>query len=208
MNSMKLTVDIQSYWHAGTGQGSGHHLDALVATDRSGIPYLPGKTLRGLLRDAVWRLECWGSLPALIPTGTTVILFGSTPFSDESGAMVSRDVTVPGSLYISNATLPDEVCRWLATDGAAEQRSLLFREHLSTAVEPSGVAKPHSLRGIQVTVPLMLEAEASLLRQEASDSLDWQAVIQQAMPLIRAVGSHRSRGFGRCTLAAKEAGNA
>jgi len=208
MNRMTLSIDIQSYWHAGTGQGSGHHLDALVITDGSGIPYLPGKTLRGLLRDAVWRLECWGSMSDLIGAGVTEELFGSAPYSDEGSAIVNRDSTRPGCLYVSNATLPDEVCAWLASDSAAEQRAHLFREHFSTAIADSGVAKPHSLRGIQLAVPLQLEATAALIRPDSCPSLDWQAVIEHALPLVRAVGSHRSRGFGRCTLTRKESANA
>jgi CRISPR/Cas system CSM-associated protein Csm3 (group 7 of RAMP superfamily) len=47
-----LTIDIRGYWHSGTGRGSGSHLDALVDTAHDGLPYLSGRHIKGLLRDA------------------------------------------------------------------------------------------------------------------------------------------------------------
>ena len=48
MNAAMLVIDIQSYWHPGTGRGSGFHLDAVTHTGADGLPLttvppLPGR---------------------------------------------------------------------------------------------------------------------------------------------------------------------
>ena len=53
--SYRLKIDIQSYWHPSTGRGQGSDVDALAHRDKDGIPCLPGRTIKGLLRDAVNR---------------------------------------------------------------------------------------------------------------------------------------------------------
>lgn len=196
MNAMRLEVDFRHYWHAGTGRGSGHHLDALVVRDAHGLPFLPGKTLRGLLRDAMHRLEKWGS--AGIQPDTTERLFGSAAWEKASDGLRARDRTEPGVLYVSDARLPEEVRSWL---GRAENRRFvqgLFRQHFSTAMTPAGVARERSLRGIEVCVPLTLVAELRVLGKDAPGG--WREAVTAAAKLVRAAGAHRSRGFGRCTI--------
>lgn len=192
-----LTVDVRSYWHAGTGRGSGHHLDALVEV-RDGIPYLPGKHLRGLLRDAVYRLERWGTDPFVIGKGDTERLFGPRVNGTDSSA---REKLKPlsGMLAVSDASLPEDVRQWLQTDEGKKHLPHLFREHHSTAIDDqTGIAENRSLRGMQIAVPLVLEAEIE--RVKPVDGCDWKEKIRFALPLVRAVGGHRSRGFGRSLL--------
>lgn len=196
MSAMRLEVDFRHYWHAGTGRGSGHHLDALVARDAFGLPFLPGKTLRGLLRDAMHRLEQWGS--AGIGAGTTQRLFGSTAWEDGDAGPVARDETVPGVLFVSDARLPDDLRRWLGLDENAGLREGLFRDHFSTAMTDQGVAREKSLRGMEVVVPLVLRAELRAIG--TPDEPGWKEAVRAALPLIRSAGANRSRGFGRCVV--------
>ncbi|MEJ2682664.1 MAG: RAMP superfamily CRISPR-associated protein [Gammaproteobacteria bacterium] len=55
MNQL-LKITFLDYWHAGGSHGQGFHTQATVARDHDGLPYLPGRTLKGLLRDAVSQL--------------------------------------------------------------------------------------------------------------------------------------------------------
>ena len=197
MNVMRLEVDFRGYWHAGTGRGSGHHLDALVCRDACDLPYLPGKTLRGLLRDALGRLEEWGGAAAARP-GITKELFGSTAWEYDEGAPVTRDATEPGKLFVSDARLPADVSAWLALEDNAPLRAGLFREHFSTAMTEQGIAREKSLRGLEVAVPLILNAEVRLL--PGCEASGWKEALNAALPLVRAAGAHRSRGLGRCVI--------
>ena len=49
---MKTTIDYTicffSPWHCGSGTSAGADVDELVVKDKNGMPYIPGKTLKGL----------------------------------------------------------------------------------------------------------------------------------------------------------------
>ena len=48
----RLRVIFESDWHVGSGAGIPGHLDSQVLRDGNGLPFVPGKTLTGILRDA------------------------------------------------------------------------------------------------------------------------------------------------------------
>lgn len=215
-----LQVDIRSYWHAGTGRGSGNHLDALVERDADGLPFVSGKMLKGLLRDAVNRATTWDVLPVLQdkttvpqPIDVVELLFGSPGFGRDN---VPSDETKPGVLKISDARMPAVLCDWLRGDTPEHRRwrGQLQRSVYSTAIDSdSGVAKGGSLRGQEVTVPMQLESRIRLLPlvHQLPDDLTrefvtahWSEIVQQALPLVRAVGSNRTRGLGRACLSLKQ----
>jgi hypothetical protein len=191
-----LTIAIHSYWHPGTGRGSGFYLDAMTHTGADGLPRLPGRTVKGLLRDALWRAETWGWTK--VPIDTTEMLFGSKPKQDSN-------LSEPGQLRVADATLPDDVADYLSRTAAGRQLiPNLYREHFSTAIEHhTGVVSERSLRGMQVVVPLTLTAELSVMPgQDAQRKLpaDWYDRLTAVLPLIPAVGAYRTRGFGRAQL--------
>jgi len=205
--SYNLLLDMKSYWHPGTGKGSGSHVDAVVEKDRFGCPFIAGRMLKGLLRDAVFRTLSWnsGGFGENGPATENVIeiLFGSWAFE----AQRPRHQTVPGLIRLSDAVLDEEVRQWLAEEDACRQA--LFRDIYSTAIDSAkGVAKQGSLRGKQVVVPVKLQAKLEIMAPfNISDQKDetWvcqhaEKIINTALPLIRAVGAGRTRGLGRVSL--------
>lgn len=201
-NDMTISIDIRGYWHPGSGRGSGSHLDALVETGGDGLPFISGRMLKGLLRDAVNRLEHWGRLDEFKTGDATVVenLFGSRGFGKDN---VPRNRTHPGKIKVGDARLPQDLRQWLAYSDHGAQRQQLFREVFSTAIDAAtGVAKHHSLRGMQVVVPLPLQARLEWIG--AGDAGNWRQIVEEALPLIRAVGAQRSRGYGRALLQIKE----
>ena len=193
-DTFKLTIELLDFWHCGTGKGSGEFLDALVERDRAGLPYVPGKMLKGLLRDAVGLCEAWGRLHE----GLQHRLFGSDSFNNET--QQPAQPALPGCLQVSNACLPSELLAWLAHPDNVNYRQALFREAFATAVDAkSGVALGKSLRGMEVAIPMTLEAEIKPVPGQTPPQ-DWQAALTKALPLVGAVGHQRSRGLGRCIL--------
>lgn len=186
-----LNLSIESDWHPGTGRGSSFHLDAVTHTGADGLPRLPGRTLKGLLRDALYRAEHW-DWPQ-VPHGSTDLLFGT--------AADAHRCSTPGLLRVADATLPAEVAAWLNRSDA--QPGLipgLYREHFSTAIDPAtGVANARTLRGMRVVVPLQLQAAIDVMPGVAP-VVDWQARLTAVFPLVNAVGAYRARGFGRVRL--------
>lgn len=207
----RLQVDFISYWHVGSGRGNGNQVDAVCARDAEGLPVLPGRQLKGLLRHAVRRAEVWGWMEGLVlPAGPLQsheqLLFGSGSQEAE------RFSTEPGVLLVDCARLPADERAALAAEENAELRGELFGELFSTAIDELGSARRFSLRGLEVSIPLQLQAalelevttvQAQLRAQQrayiASGSA-WTA-LERALPLLDALGAQRSRGLGEATVA-------
>ncbi len=198
----KIQFQINSYWQAGTGYGGGALADSLVHKDVNGLPFLPGRTIKGLMRDAVSRVEQWGHLPKT----STFYFFGSNPV--EEG--ITRLDTEPGALAFSDAVLPEEITTWLSHPDNTEIRQGLFKQISSTAINPeTGCAIDKSLRAIEVTVPLTLTATLTVLNENNLNKINWETGktwidgLKSCLKLIRAVGASRSRGLGRVIVTLK-----
>lgn len=192
MPTAEITFTIHSYWHAGSGSGEGSSLDALVVKSPAGLPYLPGRTVKGLLREAVQTVEDCRQ----VPKGITERFFGTTPTDPPQ---MTRFETSAGSLVFESATLGKEMENWAACKANKLHIGGLYTQLSSTKIENSGIASDKTLRKIEVAVPLQLTATVST--SEAGD--EWLQVLLKAAPLIRNLGSHRSRGMGRTTLEVK-----
>ena len=180
MRNYKVTVEILSYWHAGSGHGAKGDLDATVLRDARGLPYLPGRSLKGLLRE--------GMRHAALQSGNEADALFGKPAADgnPSGSK-------PGSLRFSDARLPAEAGSALGNDPKLEAQ--LFDSVASTALDDSGQARDHSLRVVEVTVPMTLEA--TITQTGEGDALE---TLGEAASFIRSLGSHRHRGLGRCRI--------
>lgn len=176
---MKLIIEIFDYWHIGSGHGSVGYIDAKVLRDRDGLPYLPGKSLKGLLLDACQLLDSCQPGSAL----STGDIFGN-----EGGDYKSK------TFHCSDARMPKKQIEWLQSGKGRKSIPYLYTTLASTALEDSGTVMDKSLRTTEAALPLTLEAELTELSDE-------QAIrIGKALPLIRALGKNRNRGLGRCRI--------
>jgi hypothetical protein len=194
-----LTIDLLSYWRCGTGEGRSAMLDATCLRDTSGHPYVPGRHLRGLLRDAFRDLETLGADGF---DGQAVRLFGEDGFvgDRQSDELTPRLKTRPGLIWIESAVLPEETHRWIvARPGASAE---LFRTTRSTAIEPgTGAAAEQSLRAEEVAIPLSLAAPIGLVSEaDPADAKKISKLIAEACLLLRSLGAKRARGLGRCCV--------
>ncbi|WP_119156875.1 RAMP superfamily CRISPR-associated protein [Caldimonas tepidiphila] len=190
-----LVVEFLDTWHVGSGRGRGSHLDAAVERDVDGLPYLPGRLLRGVIRDAAEALCAWGHLQSQ----QVADLFGTLlPAEGASGLAHAR----PGRLQVSDARLPPDERAWLgsADEEAQAARSALFLESFQTAIdERYGTARSRTLRGTELVVPLTLHAELGV-QGTADDIAQGWALLERSLPLVRALGAHKTRGHGRVQL--------
>ena len=175
---MKYKIEFFSNWHCGSGLTAGADVDALVVKDAKGLPYVPGKTLKGLLREAAEELNGNNSLLKKI-----FGLSGETKLSETDG-------TRTGEVFFGNATLPEGPAIL-----ASNLTPYLFQAFSSTAIdEKTGIAKDNSLRRIETVVPCTLEGEIRNI-PEGGDSL-----LEEAMQFIKRMGTGRNRGYGRCKI--------
>lgn len=196
MNTLRLEIRLFDYWHAGTGRGSGPVVDAEVARTPAGLPYLPGKTVRGLLREGVQLAEESG-LPE-VPAGTTERLFGKPPQAMEKAEVGSLpDVaSEEGVVRVSDATLGRKYEIWAEQAEAAVAESL-FEEVAATAIDEMGQVKPKTLRVIEVAVPVDLEATLYL----PADDAETPRQLAAGLGFLRGLGTQRRRGLGRARFA-------
>lgn len=178
---INYTIHFYTDWHAGSGLSAGAEADAVVIKDTDGFPYIPGKTLKGLLVDAFQDfqlLEIEG-----FSKDTQKTLFGD--FDKQTG------VTSPGTLFFSNATLPQDEKKAIGSDHA----EFLYRTIASTAIDSAtGVAKKTSLRTTEVCIPLELEAYIQGAKESDKE------ILNQLVKYIRSLGANRNRGLGRCSI--------
>jgi len=178
---MNLKIEFQTYWICGSGAGTGNLTDSTCERDSSGIPFVPGRHLKGMLRDAVRRRLDWAHADATVTSSTLISIFG--------------DANTPATLRVSNGRLNSpEIEELLKNRGLIPH---MFRQVSSTAVTEGGVAQKHSLRTIEVAIPLTLYAGLEGMK-------DGLGEIRSALPLITNLGSHRQRGFGEVRLSLEE----
>lgn len=189
---MSQTYNIEfrflSPWHMGSGFGEGAYLDAVPVKNAARLPYIPGRSVKGLFREAAQLAEELGHLAA----GTVRALFGSRDTE------LSRYETSGGLLTFSNATLGFAMDAWAAENSEAVRQ--LFMPLAATSIDPNGLAKDRSLRRIEVALPVTLSAEVTV----ADTSVGVLQVLQTAAGLIRQAGAHRHRGLGRVAVTVRE----
>jgi CRISPR/Cas system CSM-associated protein Csm3 (group 7 of RAMP superfamily) len=192
MTSGKIIFDIQTYFHLGTGRGNMWRVNQQTIKDPSELPFISGRTVKGLCRDAFARAVQLGHLNQ----ATLDAYFGSA----KSASPEHRYETRPGALVFDDARLPDEVEAYLAQN--TEMRNELFRVIHATALDQH-CARAKSLRAYEVTVPLTLIAPVALLSEIP------RAVLKEHMtlflPLLRGIGMGRHRGLGRVKVSWEDA---
>jgi CRISPR/Cas system CSM-associated protein Csm3 (group 7 of RAMP superfamily) len=183
MPHASLQIDILDLWLFGSGRGEGDHIDSTPLLDAHGLPLVPGRAVKGLLRDATLDLL---QLQAKTDAQTQLTaLFGTRDHGQ------TRHTTQAGRLQVTDARLPTALAQALAAQ--PETRQGLFHDVRATAIDDTtGTARAHSLRSIRTVVPLTLYAQI-----ESAEPADLD-LIRQAAHLITALGAHRSRGLGRC----------
>ena len=109
-------LEFFSDWHCGSGLASGAEADAVVIKDRNGLPYVPGKTLKGLIKEAYMQL--YGTsfpeglffsdaeLSENLKSGILKDSLTEYMYHNVSSIAMKDGVTVKGSLRTIQVTVP------------------------------------------------------------------------------------------------------
>jgi len=187
MKSLQIKIEILTYWHAGSGASGTGDVDAAIIRDAQGLPYLPGRTLKGLFRDAARLLHTHRPKDAPNPD----VLFG------QEGGMSAAPA---GLLYFSDARMPAPFRQWEASQPTKKKAVLagLTETVASTKLDKDGIADDGSLRKIEYAIPMSLESVISW--ENSPNEKQTASWVHEMAPLIRRLGSSRHRGFGRCRV--------
>lgn len=202
-----LTITMLSDWHVGTGTGRPGSIDRLVKRDVNGLPFLPGKTLNGIWRDACERVALglddgnsqgvWNQWVAY--------LFGDQPSLVQGPAELPPR---PAALSVRAAYF-SEPLRFAFQNKPAVRNAITFVKPGVSIHRRTGRAKPDFLRFEE-----MARADAQLTTQcswrvplDAAGQIDQAgqttatALLLAGVLLVERLGGKRRRGAGRCQFA-------
>ena len=194
-----LEITLGSDLCAGNGESTGNRVDTDIWVDSYGLPLIPGRRLKGCLRESADFLADNG----LFPSEVTDRLFGTKE--------------LPASLTIGDALLPDhdtmrsELRAARGTDSfsraAASPNNVtdLYTHVAGQTKMENGVAAKNSLRFTRVLnawnplepgKQLRFLAPVSLY---ADETALWNA-LNSCCKATRHIGTHRSRGLGQVSI--------
>lgn len=185
---MKIIYNIKllSDWHVGSGLDAGADADALVLKDENNLPYIPGKTIKGLLKDSLNEIcEIEQETKSKVDK-----IFGW----EEEDVNEKVFKTHSGLAYFSNAKLSENEQQEITKELSAH----LYKNIASTRIGKNGLVVRGSLRTIQVCIPVSLKGSIETDVENADE------ILGKAMKWTRYLGVGRNRGLGRCKFSITE----
>ena len=177
------------YWHVSSGLSGGAALDSYVVKDSAGLPYVPGKIIKGLVREVAelfWDQgdidKCFGSR-------------GSKNKQNNGNEQKDNDDTTQAQCYFSSARVDEKIAAEITSNNL--QRNL-FEIISATKIDDNGIAVDNSLRDIEVVLPISLKGEIQNVSGEIASNL------KRALKSVKRMGLNRNRGLGRCEFKVKE----
>jgi hypothetical protein len=197
METYKLKLTLKSDTIFGRGDGVAGLVDAEVEHDRYGLPYLRGRTLKGLLAE-----ECANILFSLKEAKVAM-----RPWQDAAQFLFGR----PGStlednaqLHVGRALLPADLRTAIIADldakkyKPADVLDSLTDIRQQTAMDETGKPVDGSLRAMRVVVrETPFEAVLRFVKQPTPEAL---ALLTACALAARRIGTGRNRGRGRVVM--------
>ncbi len=233
MESIKkydLSVNFLGYWFIGTGSESGSYSDLLAQRDPRGFPYVPGKSLKGVFREAFRQAGRSGWFDRFNHTSDgrivflerlTQMIFGHDGTKE---GFLDDELHAEGMIHFSNAELPKCIKDRIQESGQESKTvkksdgsmtEMLFTTVQSTKINrDTGTASEKSLRTIETVIPLHLHAEVtvdspkkldgSVCNLSEQEFAELVGLFDAVAGLVTEIGGKRRRGFGRCLWDMKE----
>jgi CRISPR-associated protein Csx10 len=198
MSRYELKILLKSPALVGSGTGFGATIDSDVVFDRLGIPFIPGKRIKGCLRDAAVEvadmLELAGKKDATARlTASIAAVFGRIG-TRQPARVLFPDLRI--SEYQKNRQWLKFFCQDEKFAPFVNPEKILntFTElRQQTRIDHQGVAQDHSLRTIRVLRPGLSFSGA--IEPNGTGEEDFQ-ILGLACLNLRRFGSNRTRGYG------------
>lgn len=187
MELLTLEVTMLSDWHIGTGSSGEGNIDRRIARDEDGFPFIPAKSLTGILRDSCEEVLSYLGLDA-------------DPEMDNWATYIFGRANVSSKLRVRAAKM-DIASRGYLLSFDVTERSVLSKA-LATVkpgvtIDPlSGRAKDDHLSFLEVARPMVLTANVELL----DSTPEVLSLVVSACRLVEYIGAKRRRGLGRCSM--------
>lgn len=184
MANYQLTITLLSETLIGNAEGFGATIDKDSVFDEAGLPYIPGKRIKGILREQAELYENFGPNKSF----RTFRLFGESGMTDKK-----QDYLTVSNFYLPEYQKNRKSLLELINKEKITRSEVM--EHFSslrmmTRIDKDGIAANTSLRTYRI-----LKKGVSFTGVISFDN-SWENDIQQITKMTRRIGSSRNRGMG------------
>ncbi|MGI0483505.1 RAMP superfamily CRISPR-associated protein [Geminocystis sp. CENA526] len=195
-----------SDWHIGLGQSKGD-IDSLIQRDSDGLPYIPAKTLTGILRDSceLVALGLDNGNEKGVWSQWVDFLFGSQPALEEGSI---EHPPQPAIISLRSAHFPDSLKNALTVKTKLKDSIAFIKPGISIDND-TGCAKPDFLRFEEmIRKGAILDAKDCQINYPADISEDNKKIVKNIVEalllagakLTERIGGKRRRGAGKCKI--------
>jgi CRISPR-associated protein Csx10 len=182
-----LTVRFDSDWHIGTGAGIPHSVDRTVVRDEDGLPYIPAKTLTGILRDGAEKVAMH-----LGGEGHLKNLFGGRVSEEKSSSPPT-----PARLSIRPARYPQRIRR-AAREKGLNEAFCFVKPGVAIDGQTDRAKEDHLFFYEMARKGSVLVADLFLSQGDLSG--DEKAFVEKACKAVKGIGGKRRCGSGACRV--------
>ena len=207
MRTLTLVIELLSDALIGSGEGWGATIDADIVFDELGLPYIPGKRIKGCLRDSATEVLDMFEKAQIKNCFDLSRENTKREFKLINSIFGRSGQETPSSIYCDNLYIPDyeNVRAWFEYL-SSEYPSIITRDAVlstftyirqQTRINKDGIAEDYSLRTIRV-IKKGNSFQGSITIEDDS-AVD---LLNLACRNLRRIGTKRTRGFGevKCRL--------
>lgn len=196
--NLVLKLELESPLLIGSGQGWGSEIDSDIVFDNYGLPYIPARRIKGVLRESAQEVVEMMEKALLFCSLDTELngLFGDG--SQESKLNINN-------LYPEGMENYQSLRKWIAWAREQDKIGEIFQPQqilnaitsLRQATEiEDGIAKKNSLRTLRVLNPAPLGYFEGQIQISAGSSRELK-LFSYACANLRRIGTMRNRGLGK-----------
>ena len=189
MKTKLIQIELQSDLAAGSGYAFGTNIDSDIVYDDVGLPYIPSRRIKGVMREAAENI-------AIVLKHPVSVLFGKGKENDTTGIMVED------GLLENHASIRKMLV--FEKDVSDQDVLSLFTSVRTQTRMEDGIADDKSLRKIRLVNQYspMEKGKNLVFFAPVSCQEEWEEDIKNILLAVRSIGLKRNRGLGsvKCSL--------
>ncbi|MCG2738056.1 MAG: RAMP superfamily CRISPR-associated protein [Thermoplasmatales archaeon] len=203
MTYLNFRLELLSDTLIGSGEGWGANIDSDIVFDDLGLPYIPGKRVKGCLRESA--VEVVEMFEVFEKSGIRLASIADVDTMFGKPGQSCSSILSFSNCYLKDYDSNREWLEWLTKkyQGLFSKEMILSTfstTRQQTAIDNNGIAKDHSLR----TKRVLKKGFVFFGRIEPSTKLDDRLLgyLVYVIRNLRYVGTNRNRGLGfvKCGL--------
>ena len=186
-----LSIELISNLICGSGEGWGNIIDIDSTHDEYGLPYIPARRIKGLLKEAAEELEDFG----VLEKNTAKKLFGSDSADGHYFTLYNACLKNADDMKREIENAPENVKKYLMPVNINNHYTKVYYH---TAIDDLGIAKEHSLRSVRAVDKGLIFYAPIEFEDKDED------ILKKCVAMVRHMGINRTRGYGEVKLRLEE----